>query len=170
MVPTETSLDFGAYLEQISETYKKLYETRQFSNVTLVSDDHHHIPAHKFILSSSSKMFRKILDNLSEDQVNPLIILKGIKKDTLNAMLQYCYLGHVSLEKSHLEEFLFCMEEFELFSLQDDSSQKINTLDYHFVSALFPKPKVMTRLAVDSDKPVILNLEFGTQKRFAFCK
>ena len=111
MVPTETSLDFGAYLEQISETYKKLYETRQFSNVTLVSDDHHHIPAHKFILSSSSKMFRKILDNLSEDQVNPLIILKGIKKDNLNAMLQYCYLGHVSLEKSHLKEFLFCMEE-----------------------------------------------------------
>ena len=96
MVPTETSLDFGAYLEQISETYKKLYETRQFSNVILVTDDHHHIPAHKFILSSSSKMFRKILDYLSEDQVNPLIILKGIKKDNLNAMLQYCYLGPVS--------------------------------------------------------------------------
>ena len=150
MVPTETSLDFGAYLEQISETYKKLYETRQFSNVILVTDDHHHIPAHKFILSSSSKMFRKILDNLSEDQVNPLIILKGIKKDNLNAMLQYCYLGHVSLEKSHLEEFLFCIKEFELFSLQDDSSQKINTLDDCVTPFVDVKTKVSNEKKLDT--------------------
>ena len=81
--------DIDDYLKHVSTTYRNLYTNRQFSDVTLISDDNEQSLAHKFILSSSSKTFSAMLKNL--DQVNPIVVLKGVKKKDMDAMLQFCF-------------------------------------------------------------------------------
>ena len=62
------------------ELFKNLMETQEFTDVTLISDDHHQYKVHKFILSACSTAFRKILTNNS---LNSSIYLRGIQHEEL---------------------------------------------------------------------------------------
>ena len=51
------------FLPHIKDSFKELFESKKFSDVTLISDDQHQFKAHKFILSSCSAMFQSLLEN-----------------------------------------------------------------------------------------------------------
>ena len=57
------------------ELFKNLMEPQEFTDVTLISDDHHQYKVHKFVLSACSTAFRKIL---SSNSLNSSIYLRGI--------------------------------------------------------------------------------------------
>ena len=54
-------IEASQFARNLSEIVKDLYEHKQFSDVTLISEDYKQVHAHKFILSSSSSLFAKIL-------------------------------------------------------------------------------------------------------------
>ena len=114
--------DIDNYLKHVSTTYQNLYTNRQFSDVTLISDDNEQSLAHKFILSSSSKTFSEMLKNL--DQVNPFVVLKGVKKKDMDAMLQFCYLGQVNMELSNMNQFIKVMEDYDIIGLNQISMEE----------------------------------------------
>ena len=55
------SLKWTDFEANASKAFRKLRREEDFFDVTLVSDDEHHISAHKLVLSSSSDFFKNIL-------------------------------------------------------------------------------------------------------------
>ena len=83
---------------------KKAWKEKDFSDVTLVSEDETLIPAHKMVLSSSSSFFENILKKHSHP--NPLIFVKGISSNLLSSMVAFMYNGQAEVSKEDLEKFL----------------------------------------------------------------
>ena len=51
LVQSDLLLSQEEFLKGISETYRDLFISKKYADVTLVTDDKLHIPAHRFILS-----------------------------------------------------------------------------------------------------------------------
>ena len=85
-------------------TCNVLYSDQEFTDVTLVCDEDKQVKAHKVILSSSSKLFRRIL--LRNPHQHPLIYLKGVDYENLQLILQFIYLGQLEVAQDYLPIFI----------------------------------------------------------------
>ena len=97
------NLTWHTFASHGQDLFRNLFETQEFSDVTLVSDDHHQYKVHKFILSACSTVFKNILNSNS---LNTLIYLRGIKHEELESILQFIYLGEATLYNERMSEFL----------------------------------------------------------------
>ena len=88
-----------------TKTFSRHREESNFYDVTLVSDDLKHIPAHKLILSSCSGYFKTILE-MNKENSHPMICLDGINHQELHTVLDYVYLGEAKIEKDKIDRFL----------------------------------------------------------------
>ena len=98
------SLKWNDFDSNASKAFRKLRKEEDFFDVTLVSDDEHHISAHKLVLCSSSEFFKNILRKVK--QVNPVIYLHGIQAKELYSVMDYIYEGEVQLYQEDLDYFL----------------------------------------------------------------
>ena len=74
-----------------NDRYKGLRNDTLFTDVTLVCNDDKQIQAHKVILSSFSLFFKRMFS--SNPHPKPLVFLKGIEIDDINAILDFIYQG-----------------------------------------------------------------------------
>ena len=75
---------------------EQLFMTGDFSDVTLVSDDLTQFKCHKMILASTSDVFRQLLQLNTE--LHPIVFLKGVAQKEMKALLDYIYLGTITIE------------------------------------------------------------------------
>jgi len=87
-----------------STAFRQLWKDRQFTDVTLVTEDGANIPSHKLILATSSKFFQRILANQSDQNVT--IHLQGIMQSELKLLLQFIYLGQCQIDDDGMDSFL----------------------------------------------------------------
>ena len=104
----------------ISNSLKNLYENKHFSDVTLISEDYEQVMAHKFILSSCSRTFAKILEATSAS----VIYLKGLNSREMDYLLQYCYLGQVTVSNDSVDKLMVLLKEFELCDSGEKQGQE----------------------------------------------
>ena len=78
--------------------YQHLHSTKEFADVTLVSEDYVTFEAHKSILAHSSAVLRKLMC-LSQEQ-KPILYLKGLSSYEIENMLRFLYLGENWLDVS----------------------------------------------------------------------
>ena len=82
------------------EMFHRLRSDTAFTDVTLVSEDLVHVPAHRVILAASSDIFQSILSNTSSTPPgssisHPLLYLRGVRHTQLEALLTFVYEGEV---------------------------------------------------------------------------
>ena len=75
-----------------------LYTSKEFADVTLVSEDYVTFEAHKTMLAYSSSELRKLLC-LSQEQ-KPILYLKGVSGYEIENLLRFLYLGENWLDVS----------------------------------------------------------------------
>ena len=85
-------LKWKYFIPNKSSCLNNEFSKQQFSDVTLVSDDHRAFYAHKYVLSTFSPYFKDIL--LNNPHPHPLIYLRGIHSEDLYSILQFIYLGN----------------------------------------------------------------------------
>jgi len=85
-----------------------------FTDVTLVVDDVE-VEAHKFVLASASSVFLSLLH--SHQHPHPLILLRGVTYKDLEALLDFMYLGEVSIEQEQLESFFNTAQDLKVKGL-----------------------------------------------------
>jgi len=73
-------------------------------DVTLVCEDKKYFKAHKIILSACSPVFKSIINNMPEK--NPVIFLRGIHAQEIEAILQFIYLGQATVNEDRINELL----------------------------------------------------------------
>ena len=86
--------------------------SNEFCDVTLVSGDNVKFEAHKVILAAYSNIFKKMLVN--ENHPPPLIFLRGVDREVLEALLNLIYCGEAKLSSEHLESFAQLGRDIEL--------------------------------------------------------
>ena len=89
-----------------------MMQSKELTDVTLVSDDKIHFQTHKVVLSACSKVFKGIMESFS--QHNSVIYLRGVLHDDLESILEFMYLGKVSLSEDKLNNFLEVAKSLEI--------------------------------------------------------
>ena len=121
---TDNTLDlcWDNFETNAPNTFQKLWNDQDFSDVTLATVDDQQIRAHKVILSSCSEFFRNIF--LKNPHQNPLLYLKGIRYKELALVIKFIYLGQCEVRQSELEDFLSTGNDLKVGGLMEDVNLK----------------------------------------------
>jgi len=95
--------------------FKDMLKDEHFTNVTLVTDGNKRIKAHKVILSSFSPFFKEILIN--NPHQHPLIYLRGVKYEYLQAMVHFMYLGQTKINLENVNDFIKVASDLQVKGL-----------------------------------------------------
>ena len=110
--------DFGS---NVSKSFGKLRTEDYLHDVTLVSDDHTQLSAHKLVLSACSEYFKEIFSR--NKHANTLLCLEGLSKQDLENILDYMYNGEVHIFQEDLDRFLSIAQRLRLEGLLEDRSK-----------------------------------------------
>jgi len=82
-----------------------LYQETDYTDVTLITEDMQVFKSHRIVLSSSSDFFKEILGKMKSFQGQTLY-LKEIQGDILGLLLNFIYLGAVTVSQESIRHFL----------------------------------------------------------------
>ena len=164
-------LQWNDFKDNVSSTFGKLRDDKEFADVTLVCEDGQQIETHKLVLASSCPFFWNLLKKNAHP--HPLIYMRGFKFEDLLAIVDFLYLGEANVFQDNLDTFLALAGELKLKGLtSDDRPKEIvgndvdnpqRNVNKKPVSQTFPKledtvePQLETRVAV-ADK-IVVNVE-----------
>ena len=117
-------LKWNEFQENLNSAFGGFRNDQDFADMTLVCEDGHQLEAHKVILVASSPFFLNLLKKSRHP--HPLVYMKGIKFEDLQAMVDFLYRGEANVFQENLESFLAIAEELKLkvlSGLQDDSER-----------------------------------------------
>merc|ERR1719378_785270 len=121
------SVQWTDFIPSVSQTFATLRAQSDFHDVTLVSDDHVEIPAHRVVLSSCSGLFEKIL--MTNKQPGMLLCLDGISARELHNILDYVYNGKTEIPQNNLKKFLKTGKRLQLRGLLEINMPKKEEYD-----------------------------------------
>ena len=118
-------LKWNDFESNVSTAFQELREERDFFDVTLACDGnqleaHKVIPHikiklyqyHQVILSACSPFFRGVLKRNPHNP--PLLYLRGIKYESILAVLNFMYNGEVNIAQAELSSFLAVAEDLQV--------------------------------------------------------
>merc|ERR1712126_3020 len=106
------SLKWNDFHSNVSRSFNLVRNEEYLHDVTLVSDDHNKVSAHKLVLSASSEYFRNIFKNISHS--HPLLCLDGVSSEDLENIMDYIYNGEAQIYQDHLDRFLEVAQKLKL--------------------------------------------------------
>ena len=122
MTTEKLCLVWNDFQSHVQVSFGELRTDTDFTDVTLACDDQS-IKAHKVVLSTSSPFFKKLLKNHPHPQ--PLIYMKGMKANSLTAIIDFLYLGEANIFQEELDNFLALAEELQLKGLEGNSEENV---------------------------------------------
>ena len=108
-------LKWNDFHSNVSKSFSLLRNEDYLHDVTLVSDDHKKVSAHKLVLSACSEYFKDIFKN--NQHSHPLLCLGGISIEDLNNIMDYIYNGEVQIHQENLDRFLDIAQRLKLEGL-----------------------------------------------------
>ena len=142
-------LRWNDFESQLSGSFKEIRESKDFFDVTLVSDERQ-LEAHKVIISACSPFFRDILRR--NPHQHPMLYLRGVKHKELESVLDFIYHGEVNVAQNDLNSFLAVAEELQIKGLTQRESQPESAAKK---SLHQPKVQNHNRDSMKSSKPAI---------------
>jgi len=115
-------LQWNDFNKNISSAFGDLRQDKDFTDVTLVSEDGQQVEAHKVVLVDSNPFFQNILKK--NKHPHPL------RPENLMAMVDFFYHGEANVYQENLEFFLVLAKELQLKGLrgnQTDSDAEVFT-------------------------------------------
>jgi len=101
-------------------TFKDVYQETNFLDVTLASEDHKQIKAHRVVLSAASPFFKDVLTNVLHP--HPFLYLKGIKFKELEMLIRFIYFGEAEVPQEDLSRLLLVASELQVKGLCDQTN------------------------------------------------
>ena len=120
-----SSVLWDGFSRAASSCFSRAFQTREYDDVTLVSEDFQEFGAHRVILASASEKFRKILQLKSHER-NPLIFLRGLTSEQVSSLLHFIYEGKVDVETQDLANFINIVTEFEIDGLKCGAESELD--------------------------------------------
>ena len=108
-------LKWNDFEANVTKSFRQLRKADDFYDVTLVSDDHQQVSAHKIVLSASSEYFNNVLK--MNKHSHPMLCLSGVTSKELTNILDYIYNGELQIYQEDLDQFLQIAQRFQLEGL-----------------------------------------------------
>ena len=119
-VPEKYQISWESFSSHLKEMLQDMLVSPTFADVTLVCDDETPIKANRAVLSACSPVFRGMLSGTSHQA--PLVFMRGVGSRELAAILQFMYLGEVSVQAAQVEEFLQVARDLKIKELGTSSN------------------------------------------------
>ena len=116
------SLKWNDFHSNVSKSFGLFRNEDYLHDVTLVSDDHHQVSAHKLVLSACSEYFKNIFKNSNKPNAQTLLCLDGIAAEDLKNIMDYIYNGEVSIFQDCLDRFLGVAQRLKLEGLMGNDT------------------------------------------------
>uniref|UniRef100_A0A6P7FE28 Protein abrupt-like isoform X1 n=1 Tax=Diabrotica virgifera virgifera TaxID=50390 RepID=A0A6P7FE28_DIAVI len=130
MATTEQfSLRWNNFHSNMTSGFHDLLESAEMVDVTLAVDGHF-LQAHKIVLSICSPYFKQMFK--ANPCKHPIVILKDVRHENMKDILEFMYMGEVSVLRENLTQFLRTAELLQVKGLtgddpgEDGSSSKDN--------------------------------------------
>ena len=120
MIGTQ-NLYMKEFKANVRDIFAQLYASTNFSDVTIVLDDHTKLTAHKFVLSAGSSLFKHILSDIG---TSPYLYLSGITKEEIEFVLKIIYFGETSIDRNKIECFFGVARNFDVQNLLVSTDQR----------------------------------------------
>ena len=126
-------LKWNDFHSNVSKSFGLLRNENYLHDVTLVSDDHHQVSAHKLVLSACSEYFKDLFKHNNKTNAHLLLCLDGITSHDLNSIMDYIYNGEVQIYQDNLDRFLSIAQRLKLEGLigNEDTSQDDSLSSVH---------------------------------------
>ncbi|CAG9824214.1 unnamed protein product [Phaedon cochleariae] len=123
MATTEQfSLRWNNFHSNLTSGFHELLEAAEMVDVTLAVDGHF-LQAHKIVLSICSPYFKQMFK--ANPCKHPIVILKDVGHENMKDILEFMYMGEVSVLRDNLTQFLRTAELLQVKGLTgDDSSEE----------------------------------------------
>lgn len=116
-------LKWNDFHNNIKTAFESLRGEKNFTDVTLACEDGKQFEAHKVVMASSSPFFQCLLK--TNRHTHPLIYMRGVKSEDLQAILDFLYCGEANVFQDSLDSFLSIAEELQLKGLMRSSNDKV---------------------------------------------
>ena len=136
-------LQWNDFKENVNIAFGSLRDNKDFSDVTLASEDGYQMEAHKVILASSSPFFQDLLRR--NKHPHPLVYLRGFQSHHLLAVLDFLYFGEAYVLQENIDPFLAIAEELKLKGLSGQNSEDLVDTKEKFKKSM-PKEKAKANL------------------------
>merc|ERR1719319_870798 len=120
MTQNKYSLKWDNFRLNTASTISELRDDTDFSDMTLACEDRS-VVVHRMVLATGSLYFRRLLRQLVHP--HPLVYMRGVRAATLEAFLDFLYLGEASLGEEQLNTFLALTKELEVKGLDADGEE-----------------------------------------------
>jgi len=146
--------DFNA---NVNQAFGNLKDDNDFADVTLASEDGHQVEAHKVILAASSPFFKDML--VKKKHSHPLIYMKGVKTETLMAMVDFLYTGEANVSQESLDSFLAVASDLQLKGLMSTDENELE-----MVNPANQPPTAFNKKSTSQPHPAKNQIELYTQQ------
>ena len=117
MANEKCMLTWHSYTSHFQGVLGNLFDTGEFSDVTLVCDDQVKFKAHKFILKSCSPVFESILNETNESK--SVVYLRGVNQLELKPILNFIYSGQASFYQERMKDFLKIGKDLQIKEIKE---------------------------------------------------
>ncbi|KAL1502326.1 hypothetical protein ABEB36_007484 [Hypothenemus hampei] len=115
--PEQFSLRWNNFHSNLKSGFHDLLQHAEMVDVTLAVDGHF-LQAHKVVLSICSPYFKEMFK--TNPCKHPIVILKDIGHENMKDILQFMYMGEVSVLRENLPTFLRTAETLQVKGLTGD--------------------------------------------------
>jgi len=112
-------LKWNDFQNNMVSSFKHLRDEKSFTDVTLACDGQT-CKAHKMVLSACSPYFKTLLEE--NPSKHPIIILKDVSFNHLQAILEFMYAGEVNVSQEQLPSFLKTADRLKVKGLAETQS------------------------------------------------
>ena len=113
----EVKLKWNEFRSSVSKSFEVFRHEDYLQDVTLVTDDHCKVSAHKLVLSAASEYFKSLFMTIGPQNSNTVICLDGVTSNDLKKVLDYMYKGEVEVYQDGLDTFLALAQRIHLNGL-----------------------------------------------------
>ena len=150
-------LKWNKFTSNASKSFGLFRTADYLHDVTLVSDDHKQIAAHKLVLSASSEYFRNIFKNYDVKHAYPLLCLDEVTSADLQNILDYMYNGEIQIYQDNIDRFLSLAQRFRLEGLLSNKAESKNLTKKEFQDINNPRSRndILDGEDCPSSQPII---------------
>ena len=124
----DKSLKVVDFQKNAREILKDMKNDREFTDVTLVSEDGIMFLAHKVIMASSSTFFQSFFR--SNNQANPLVCMRGVSGKFLASLIDVLYTGETKIEETECKDFIMMLRNCKVYEQENTDKDNIEIQDH----------------------------------------
>ena len=159
MAALKFALKWNDFQNNWKSSLSELRQEKDFTDVTLISEDKVKFSAHRILLSSCSKVFKLILKE--NNHANPLVYLGGVSSQNIGFILDYIYHGEINIYQEHLDSFLESAQKLEISGLIGGKEESIDTKHEEYLSGVNNQAPISKMCYISNEEEVLISDDTG---------